>query len=90
MSKIAKNIQRFVIGIENHNRANPAHKVHGIGLAAYDILRLDFDEGEEILPGICIENDNGLSGAFRILCDGNHTNDIEVESEVTDAIGVEA
>ena len=84
MNKIALNLERFVIGIESHNRANPAHNVLGLGLNIYDIERLGLDIGEEILPGIPIVDDEKLAGSFRIICDGSHTNEIEQESEVRD------
>ena len=78
-SKIAKNLQAFQIAINAHDRENPTHTAHGIGLAHFDMERLGFDEGEEILPGITIHGDQGVSGNFRVLCDGEHDEDEETE-----------
>jgi hypothetical protein len=72
MSKIAKNLQAFQIAVNSHDRENPTHTAYGIGLSAFDMNRLDVDEGEEILPGIRIECDGKTSGNFRVLCDGDH------------------
>lgn len=94
MNKIAKNLEAFNIGINNHDRANPAHTVFGIGLNAFDIDRLELEIGEEILPGICIQEDEGITGAFRIICDGLHEDDLFMEEEsdlpIVEAIGAEA
>ena len=38
----------------------------------FDIERLGFEEGEEILPGIVLQADGGVTGNFRVLCDGDH------------------
>jgi hypothetical protein len=49
--------------------------------------RLGFDEGEEILPGITIHADNGVTGNFRVLCDGEHDEQAEqAEQEVVEAV----
>jgi hypothetical protein len=49
--------------------------------------RLGFDEGEEILPGITIHADGGTSGNFRVLCDGQHDEELEeTEDEVVEAV----
>ena len=87
-SKIAKNLQAFQIGINVHDRENPDHNAYGIGLAHFDLERLGFDEGEEILPGITIHVDGGVSGNFRVLCDGQHQEDEEEveETEVVEAV----
>lgn len=71
-SKIAKNLERFAQGVAAHDRENPTHSAYGIGLAHFDVERLGLEEGEEILPGITIHVDGGVSGNFRVLCDGEH------------------
>src|ERR687889_772370 len=88
-SKIAKNLRAFQIAINSHDRENPDHNAYGIGLAHFDMERLGFDEGEEVLPGITIHADGGVTGNFRVLCDGLHDDEVEeVESEeVVEAVG---
>ena len=91
-SKIAKNLERFAIALASHERENPTHTAYGIGLAHFDMERLGFEEGEEILPGIRIECDSGVSGNFRILCDGLHDEgreESESESETVEAIATQ-
>ncbi|HEX8086299.1 MAG TPA: hypothetical protein VF529_18560 [Solirubrobacteraceae bacterium] len=87
-SKIAKNLQAFQIAINSHDRENPDHNAYGIGLAHFDMERLGFDEGEEVLPGITIHVDGGVSGNFRVLCDGLHDDNLEEveEEEVVEAV----
>jgi hypothetical protein len=80
-SKIAKNLKAFQIAINAHDRENPTHNAYGIGLAHFDLDRLGFDEGEEILPGITIHADSGVTGNFRVLCDGDHEENLEREEE---------
>ena len=70
--KIAKNLERFAQAVAAHDRENPTHTAYGIGLAHFDLERLGLEEGEEILPGIRIQADNGVTGNFRVLCDGEH------------------
>ena len=90
-SKIAKNLQAFQIAINAHDRENPTHNAYGIGLAHFDLERLGFDEGEEILPGITIHADNGVTGNFRVLCDGDHLEELEAEeAEVVDAVATQS
>ena len=49
--------------------------------------RLGFDEGEEVLPGITIHADAGVTGNFRVLCDGDHLEEHEAEeAEVVEAV----
>ena len=86
-SKIAKNLQAFQIAVNSHDRENPDHTAYGIGLAHFDMERLGFDEGETVLPGITIHADNGVTGNFRVLCDGQHD---ENADEVEEADVVEA
>ena len=86
-SKVAKNLQAFAIALNAHDRENPDHTAYGIGLAYFDMERLGFDEGEEILPGITIHADGGTSGNFRVLCDGQHDEELEeTEDEVIEAV----
>ena len=87
-SKIAKNLKAFAIAINAHDRENPDHTAYGIGLAHFDMERLGFEEGEEVLPGITIHTDQGVTGNFRVLCDGQH--DEELDEEVEEAEVVEA
>ena len=90
--KIAKNLERFAQAVASHDRENPTHTAHGIGLAHFDMERLGFDEGEEILPGITIHSDSGVTGNFRVLCDGEHDenqNEVE-EQEVVEAVATQS
>ena len=89
-SKIAKNLQAFQIAINAHDRENPTHNAWGIGLAHFDMERLGFEEGEEILPGITMHVDGGVSGNFRVLCDGDHDEELEAEeTEVVEAVATQ-
>ncbi len=86
-SKIAKNLERFAQAIAAHDRENPTHNAFGIGLAHFDLERLGFEEGEEVLPGITIHADSGVTGNFRVLCDGQHDEELEeAEEDVVDAV----
>jgi hypothetical protein len=85
--KIAKNLERFAQAIAAHDRENPTHNAWGIGLSPFDMDRLGLDEGEEILPGIVIQGDSGVTGNFRILCDGDHDAELEeAEAETVEAV----
>src|SRR5260370_29502991 len=89
-SKVAKNLRAFQIGINSHDRENPTHTAYGIGLAHFDLERLGFDEGEEILPGITIHADGGETGNFRVLCDGEHDEgEVEAEEEKVEAVATQ-
>jgi hypothetical protein len=89
-SKVAKNLQAFQIAVNAHDRENPTHNANGIGLAHFDMERLGFDEGEEILPGITIHADDGVTGNFRVLCDGDHDEDIAAEvAEAVEAVSTQ-
>jgi hypothetical protein len=89
--KVAKNLERFAQAVAAHDRENPTHTAHGIGLAHFDMERLGFDEGEEILPGITIHADSGVTGNFRVLCDGQHDEELEqAEQEVVEAVSTQA
>jgi hypothetical protein len=85
--KIAKNLERFAQAVAAHDRENPTHTAYGIGLSHFDMDRLGFEEGEEILPGITIEGDGGVTGNFRVLCDGEHERELtEEEEQILEAI----
>ena len=43
--KIAKNLERFAQAVAAHDRENPTHTAHGIGLAHFDLERLGLEEG---------------------------------------------
>lgn len=78
-STIGAVLKAFQIALNAHDRENPTHTAHGIGMAHFDMDRLGFEEGEEILPGITMSADGGTSGNFRVLCDGQHDNEEEAE-----------
>ena len=87
---MGKLLERFAQGVAAHDRENPDHNSWGIGMAAFDIDRLGLEEGEEILPGIVLQADGGVTGAFRVLCDGDHDEETEAaEEEVVEAIADE-
>ncbi len=89
-SKIAYLLERLSQGVAAHDRENPGHHTWGIGMTHFDIERLGLEEGEDILPGIVLQADNGVTGAFRILCDGEHDEGaVEEEEEVIEAVGQE-
>jgi hypothetical protein len=89
--KIAKNLERFAQAVASHDRENPTHNAYGIGLAHFDMERLGLEEGEEILPGIRVEVDGGVSGNFRVLCDGQHDEGaVESEEEIVHAVSTQA
>jgi hypothetical protein len=90
-SKIAHLLRRVAIGVGAHDRENPTHHTWGIGMAHFDIERLGLEEGEELLPGIVLQADGGVTGAFRVLCDGDHDQgSVEEEEEVVvDAVASE-
>lgn len=88
--KIAKNLERFVQAVAAHDRENPTHTAWGIGLSHFDMERLGFEEGEEIIPGITIQTDGGVSGNFRVLCDGQHDEGkVESQEEVVEAVSTQ-
>ena len=89
-SKIAASLRAFRIGVNSHDRENPTHSAYGIGLNPFDLDRLGFDEGEQVFPGITIHADNGVTGNFRVLCDGDHLEEREAEeSEVVEAVSTQ-
>jgi hypothetical protein len=86
-SKIAYLLERFSQGVAAHDRENPDHHTWGVGMAYFDIDRLGLEDGEEIIPGIVLRADGGMTGQFRILCDGQHDGDVaEEEEEFVDAV----
>jgi hypothetical protein len=89
-NKIAYLLERLAQGVAAHDRENPGHHTWGIGMAHFDIERLGLELGEEILPGIVLQADGGVTGQFRILCDGEHDEGaVEEEEEVLDAVASE-
>jgi hypothetical protein len=87
---MGKLLQRFAEGVASHDRENPDHGSWGIGMAHFDIERLGLEEGEEILPGIVLQADGGVTGNFRVLCDGQHDGESEIQDEeVVDAVASE-
>jgi hypothetical protein len=89
-SKIAHLLERLSQGVAAHDRENPGHHTWGIGMSHFDIERLGLEEGEQILPGIVLQADDGVTGAFRILCDGDHGEDaLQEEEEMVDAVAPE-
>ncbi len=89
--KIAKTLERFAQAVASHDRENPTHNAYGIGLAHFDLERLGFEEGEEVLPGITIEADGGVTGNFRVLCDAEHDEgEVESERETVEAISTQS
>ena len=81
-SKIAALYERVAQGVAAHDRENPTHRTWGIGMAHFDIERLGLEEGEELLPGVVLQADGGMTGQFRILCDGQHDAGLEEEEEI--------
>jgi hypothetical protein len=89
-SKIAYLLERLAQGVASHDRENPTHHTWGVGMAHFDIERLGLEDGEEILPGIVLQADGGVTGAFRVLCDGDHDAGLqEEEEEAVDAVASE-
>jgi hypothetical protein len=89
-AKIAKNLERFAQAVAAHDRENPTHTAYGIGLSHFDLERLGLEEGEQILPGIRVEVDGGVSGNFRVLCDAEHDEGVqEMEEEVVHAVSTQ-
>jgi hypothetical protein len=90
-SKIAKNLERFAQAVAAHDRENPTHVAWGIGLSYFDMERLGLEEGEEILPGITIQLDAGVSGNFRVLCNAEHDEEqTEAEEHAVEAISTQS
>ena len=80
-AKIAYLLERISQGVAAHDRENPEHHTWGVGMAYFDIDRLGLEDGEEILPGIVLQADGGMTGQFRILCDGQHDEGVAEEEE---------
>lgn len=84
---MGKLLERFAQGVAAHDRENPDHGSWGIGMAHFDIDRLGLEAGEEILPAIVLQADGGVTGNFRVLCDGDHDAEGEQqEADVVDAV----
>src|SRR5438270_6232538 len=89
-TKTAALLERLSQGVAAHDHENPGHHTWGVGMAYFDIERLGLEEGEEILPGIVLQGDGGMTGQFRILCDGQHDEGlVEEEEAVLDAVASE-
>jgi hypothetical protein len=89
-SKISYLLERLAQGVAAHDRENPGHHAWGIGMSYFDIERLGLEEGETILPGLVLQADGGVTGAFRVLCDGNHDGEHEeAEEQIVDAVAQE-
>ncbi len=89
-NKIAYLLERLAQGVAAHDRENPGHHTWGVGMSHFDIERLGLEEGEQILPGIVLQADGGVTGAFRVLCDGDHEREQEeAETEVVHAVAEE-
>src|SRR5436309_11375691 len=89
-SKIGYLLERLAQGVTAHDRENPSHHTWGIGMTHFDIERLGLEEGEEVLPGIVLQADGGVTGQFRVLCDGEHDEgEVEAEEEVVEAVASE-
>jgi hypothetical protein len=86
-SKMGQLLERFAQGVAAHDRENPTHTTWGIGMSFFDLDRLGLEDGEEILPGIVLKADGGQTGQFRILCDGQHDEELtEDEQEFVQAV----
>src|SRR4030081_3536536 len=89
-SKIAYLLQRLAQGVASHDRENPEHHTWGIGMAHFDIERLGLEEGEEILPGIVLQADGGVTGAFRVRRGGERGEGaVEEEGGIMEAVAAE-
>jgi len=89
-ARIAKLLKLVAQGVAAHDRENPDHHTWGVGMAWFDIERLGLEEGEELLPGIVLQGDGGMTGQFRILCDGQHGEGAEeAEEEIIQAVSTQ-
>lgn len=89
--KVAANLRAFQIAVNSHDRENPEPHpaAYGIGMSLFDLERLGFEDGEEILPGIHISIDGGTTGNFRVICGAEHDKperEAEEEREMTRAV----
>jgi hypothetical protein len=88
-SKMGTLLEYFARAVAAHDRETD-HTAWGIGMHPFDLDRLGLDEGEEILPGIVLQADRGVTGNFRVLCDGQHgEEEVVEEEEVLDAVATE-
>jgi hypothetical protein len=89
-NQIATLLKVLARGVAAHDRENPTHHSWGIGMSNFDVERLGLEEGEEILPGIVLQIDGGVTGNFRVLCDGDHdAGEVEEEAESIHAVASE-
>ena len=89
-ARIARLLKLVAQGVAAHDRENPDHHTWGVGMAWFDIERLGLEEGEELLPGIVLQGDGGMTGQFRILCDGQHGEGAEeAEEEIIEAVSTQ-
>ncbi len=70
--KIAKNLERFAQAVAAHDRENPTHTAYGIGLATSTWSASALRRARRSCPDITIHADSGVTGNFRVLCDGEH------------------
>ena len=66
----------------SHDRENPTHTAHGIGLVAlrHGAARAS-TRARRSCPGITIHADSGVTGNFRVLCDGEHDEELSEAEE---------
>ena len=89
-SKIAYLLERLAQGVAAHDRENPGHHTWGIGMSGFDIERLGLEEGEEILPGIVLQNDGGVTGRSGCCATASTTpGSRRQEEEIVDAVASE-
>lgn len=81
MSLTAKLLSQLSGEVKRHND-RCSGKVIAFGFAWVDMERLQLDEGEEILPGICATCDGKNTGSVRVICDANE----QEKNEIVEAI----
>ena len=82
-NKIAKYLKKFKEAVENHDDFCP-YEAYGIGMAADDIERIGFEEGETLWGHITIQDDGRDPGEnWGVLCSGEHDADPELEAQET-------
>jgi hypothetical protein len=73
MTAYGANLRRWRIAVATHDTENPGHDpAYGIALSPFDIDRLGLEVGEELWDGVALHEDSGVTGNFRILCNGEH------------------
>lgn len=90
--RMVKNLERFRIAINSHDRENPTHTAWGIGLNQEDIDRLGFEIGEELWFGITIQSCSVKLGSLWVMCDGDHADGraAEAKQEYVKTVGAYA